>query len=642
MSTKTTLLLLAIAGVLLGFIALYEKNLPKSWQSTERERYVLVFDRNGVEGIEISSNEDKVRFRKSGNLWLMEAPVQDFADRNAINQLLTLCETLQKEPVAGCRIADKKQLKAFGVSKTSMRLKLLGPDMPPELLFGKDTAVEGKIYVRLDGSSTVSVASNALRNLILRKPDEFRDRQLTGFDATGVNKFSVETPAGKIDLIKTLGHWGLVKPLKARTEDATVNAFLNSVLHTQITAFLPDYSANLNSYGLSEPRGTVSFWTLGSSEPAVLELGAHDEKTGGVYARISTRGAICLLPKESENILKLQPNDFRDRLLLHVDLDMVDRITLRPAEKPPIRLQRQREEWILRDSEDSKKTFPANKTAILQFVKELQKAKIAAFVTDVASDLAKYGFDQPELRITFSAYASENTAESNAGEMPILTLAFGKTEGDNVYARVEEEPFIVSVNRSLLDAIRVESVQWRSRALLRCNPSSILGLTVTSYLEGNPGQPVSVALNGDHWEVGEGSTPGTVNSSNIQNLINTLASLNAMQWTNETDLAAPTQTVEFTMADGKKRQLILGVPAPDGTYLGRFQDEPGVFRLAAPDVSALRLQIIEPAQPIAPPESSQPVEPPQPVTPPQPIVPPQPIAPLQPITPSQPIVPLQP
>jgi len=636
MSTKTTLLLLAIAGVLLGFIALYEKNLPKSWQSPERERYVLVFDRNGVEGIEISSNEDKVRFRKSDNLWLMEAPVQDFADRNAINQLLTLCETLQKEPVAGCRIADKKQLKAFGVSKTSMRLKLLGPDMPPELLFGKDTAVEGKIYVRLNGSSTVSVASNALRNLILRKPDEFRDRQLTGFDSTGVNKFSVETPAGKIDLIKTVGRWGLVKPLKARTEDAIVNAFLNSVLHTQIIAFLPDHSANLNSYGLSEPRGTVSFWTLGSSEPAVLELGAHDEKTGGVYARVSTRGAVCLLPKESENILKLQPNDFRDRLLMHVDLDMVDRITLRPAEKPPIRLQRQREEWILRDSEDSKKTFPANKTEILQFVKELQKAKIAAFVTDVASDLAKYGFDQPELRITFSAYASENTSESNAGEMPILTLAFGKTEGDNVYARVEEEPFIVSVNRSLLDAIRVESVQWRSRALLRCNPSAIVGLIVTTYLEGNPEQPVSVVLKEGHWEVGEGSTPGTINSGNIQSLINTLASLNAMQWTNETDLAAPTQTVEFTMADGKKRQLILGVPAPDGTYLGRFQDESGVFRLAAPDVSALRLQLIEPAQPIAPP---QPVEPSPPVELPQPIVPLQPIAPLQPITPSLPIVP---
>ena len=144
MSTKTTLLLLAIAGVLLGFIALYEKNLPKSWQSTERERYVLVFDRNGVEGIEISSNEDKVRFRKSGNLWLMEAPVQDFADRNAVNQLLTLCETLQKEPVAGCRIADKKQLKAFGVSKTSMRLKLLGPDMPPSFSSARIRRWRGK------------------------------------------------------------------------------------------------------------------------------------------------------------------------------------------------------------------------------------------------------------------------------------------------------------------------------------------------------------------------------------------------------------------------------------------------------------------------------------------------------------------
>lgn len=594
MNTKTTLLLLAIAGVLLGFIALYEKKLPKSWQSEAREHFALVFDRNSVEGIEISSNEDKVRFHKNGNLWMMESPVKDFADARAIQEMLSLAENLEKEPVEGCANADKKQWKAFGVAKPSLRFKLLGPDMPPELLFGKDTAVEGKIYVRLDGSNTVSVANNGLRNFIQHKPDEFRDRQLANFDSDPVTKVSVATAAGEIDYVKVAKRWGIVKPLKARADDAAVIAFLNSILHTPIMAFLPDHSANLNSYGLSEPRGSVSFWTLGNSQPTVLELGARDEKTGGVYARISTRGAVCLLPKESENILKLQPNDLRDRRLIRVDLDTVDRITLRPTGKAPIRLQRQLEDWILRGDQAGQESTPADAAGILQFVKELQTKKVTAFVTDVASDLAKYGFDQPELRVTFSSYASENTAESNAGEQPIVTLTFGKTEGDIVYARVEEEPFIVSVNRSFVDAIATDSVRWRSRSLVHCNPSAIVNLDITSYTDGIPRPPISVTARGGSWEPSEGSIPGLLNRVNIQSLANTLSSLNAMQWTSDTDVTPSSLAIEFTTSEGKMRKLILGAPAQDGTCLGRFQGEQGVFRLSAPDVSALRLSLIEP------------------------------------------------
>ncbi len=591
MSTKTTLLLLAIAGLLLGFIALYERKQPKSWQSADRERYVLVFDRNSVEGIDLFSNEDKVTLRKRGNQWMMEAPVKDRADAGAVEEILARCEALQREP--GSFNADKQQLKDFGVNKTSVRLKLLGPEMPPELLFGKDTAVEGKMYVRLEGSNTVSIAGTDLRNLIIRKPDEFRDHQLADFDSREVARVSVKTNAGEIDLATQAGRWGVVKPLHARADDARVTAFLNSILHTPIVAFLPENSANLNSYGLSEPRGKVSFTTTRSPRPVVLEIGARDEKTGGVYARFSSRNAVCLLPKESENILSLHPNDLRDRLLLRLDLDYVDRITLRPAGKNPILLQRNREEWMLR----GENTVSANKAKVLKFVKELQTCKIEAFVTDVASDLAKYGLDQPQLTVTFSSYASENTSETNAGEMPILTLAFGKTEGDIVYVRLEDEPFIVAVDKATLAGISLNPVEWRALVVWNYRPAEIASLEVTHFTDGIPRPPVSLLLKENQWTPDEGSAPGTLNPVNIQSLINTLACLKPMQWTAETGPLVPSEILEFATVDGKSHKLILGAPAPDGTVPGMVEGDPGVFRLAAPDASALRLPLVDsPAQ----------------------------------------------
>ena len=71
------------------------------------------------------------------------------------------------------------------------------------------------------------------------------------------------------------------------------------------------------------------------------------------------------------------------------------------------------------------------------------------FVADVASDLPKYGLDKPQLTVTLSSFASENTAETKAGEHPLATIAFGKIDGENIFARVGEEPFVVAVQRSI-------------------------------------------------------------------------------------------------------------------------------------------------------------------------------------------------
>src|SRR5206468_9225959 len=112
----------------------------------------------------------------------------------------------------------------------------------------------------------------------------------------------------------------------------------------------------------------------------------------------------------------------------------------------------------------------ANAAEARRLIDLLNGELVTSFVADVASDLAKYGLDKPQLTVTLSAFASENTAETTAGEHPLATIAFGKIDGDNVFARVGEEPFVVAVRRSMMDNILADPLQWRELAVFKFKP----------------------------------------------------------------------------------------------------------------------------------------------------------------------------
>ncbi len=144
---------------------------------------------------------------------------------------------------------------------------------------------------------------------------------------------------------------------------------------------------------------------------------------------------------------------------------------------------------------------------------ELLKAEqVTKFVEDVASDLPKYGLDKPQLQVTFSSFASENTPESTAGEHPFATIAFGKIDGDNVYARLGDEPFIVTVRRSLLDNIFADPSQWQELAIFRFKPDEVHKFTVTTDRE-------SALVRNDkkEWSWVKGAEP--ISTVNVQSLL---------------------------------------------------------------------------------------------------------------------------
>lgn len=585
MKLRNTLLLLLAALGLFAFIFFYERHLPSTRDAAEREAHVVTFDRDKITGISLVNNEQKIELRKGADgQWMLDAPVKDRADDAAVAQLLTAVETLRKEATLESR-DGKDAVRDVGLAKPNVSLKLLGPGAPPAILFGKDAAVEGRQYVRLENSKTVFVVSNELKSQLAKKADDFRDRRLTDLSPAQVNKALIKTAAGEIELQKERDHWAINKPLKARGDDAKIPDLIASTLTARIETFVPgtDATAAAALTALNDPRGSVTFSAEGEEKPVTLQLSKPLEKSPDkIFAKLSGRDAIFTLPKKAADILDVKPNDLRDKHLVRLNLDTVDRIHIAPAGRPEITLARKGEAWTLKSAGDK----PANDAEIQRLAQTLENQNVSAFVSDVAADLPKYGLDHPSLRVTFSAYASENTAETAAGEQPVASILFGKTEGENVYAKLDEEPFIVSVPKTLLDAIWTDPLQWQDLVIFSEKPADIAAMEIT-----HAGQP-PLALKRDKaaWKPAAGDA--AINAAAAQSLANTLATLHAVRWAGATKpehgLDKPSLMVKWTTAADKKTHVLrVGAPTPDGFWYAAVDGMEGTFVLSKPDHDTL-------------------------------------------------------
>jgi len=591
MKSKTTLILLGLALALGLWIKFYESKRPNTEETKRRAGNVVNFERDKLEGFLIQNGDDKIELRRANDQWRLEAPIKDQADRSAIDSLVSKLEDWVKdESISEKEIAaDKNRLAEYDLERPRLRLKLLGKDLPPTILFGKDAALEGKMYVRFENSKETFLVRQTIKNEIAKKPEEFRDRKLTEITAEQVERVVLKTRAGEMELQKQGDSWEIVKPLRARGDTQKIGDLLAQVSGARIQQFVADDQGDLQPFGLAEPRGSVTLFTQDDKQGQMLQIGAASEKEKDqVYVRFSPRSFVYTLPKKTEAILETMPADLRDRHLARIDSNNLDRLTIDAAGKGKTVLARNDQSWTIASRDNQ----PANSTEANRLLETLKKEEVTKFVEDVASDLPKYGLDKPQLQITFSSFASENTAESKAGEHPFATIAFGKAEGENVYARVGEEPFVVAVRKGLVDGILTDPAQWQELAIFKFKPEEVHRLRVTTDKEASltrgPNQ---------EWTWAQGTEP--INQVNLQSLLNTLTTLRAVRWVGSIpppqafDQAQVTITFTTSPEDKNAHKLLVGGPAGEGMWFGRVEGRDGVFVLSNPDFNALRLPLAD-------------------------------------------------
>jgi hypothetical protein len=604
MNSKTTLILLAVVVALALWIKFYESKRPNSEERKRLAGNVVNFEEENLEGIVIQNGDDRIELRKSDEKWRLEAPIKDQADSSLVDGLVGALSSWQKEQTIPEEEIekDKGRLEEYDLAKPKLRVKLLGKEMPPEILFGKDAALEGKMYVRLENSKDAFLVSQRVKANVTKKAEEFRDRKLTDLSTLQVNRVALKTPAGEMELQKQGDNWEITRPLRARADNQKVADLISQVTAARIQQFVAEAGGDLQPYGLTEPRGSITLFKQAekeaeSSEGHTLQIGgAHPEQQDQVYVRFSARNFVYTLPKNIEELLNTKPADLRDKHLVRFDTNVLDRVTIDAPGKGKTVLARKDQAWTIASRDNQ----PANSTEVTRLLDTLKNEQVTRFVEDVASDLAKYGLDKPQVQVTLSSFASENTAETAAGEKPIATIAFGNADGDNVFARIGEEPFIVAVRKGLLDQIFTDPVKWQELAIFKFKPDDVHRLSVTTDKE------ITLTRGANkEWTRAEANEP--INTVNVESLLNTLTDLRAVRWEGS---AMPPQafdkpqiTINFTTSPDDKpaHKLIVGGPAGGGMWFARVEGRDGVFVISNPDFNALRLPLNEPPPPPAAP-----------------------------------------
>jgi Domain of unknown function (DUF4340) len=620
MNWRTTLILAVVVLAVFAYLRFFEMKQPSTGEARRQAQNVVNFDRNKIDGVVIQNGDEKIEIRRHDNKWRLETPFKDQADGALVENLLSDLETWQKEGTIPAKDidADKSKLNEYGLNRPKLKLKLIGSDRPPEILFGKDAALEGRMYVRFENSKETFLAKQSVKKDIDKKAEEFRDKKLTDLTTAQVRRTALKTPAGEMELEKKGDHWDIVKPLRARADDEKVGDLIAQVTTARIQQFVADDHGDLRPYGLAEPRGSITLFSQeGKKDQKVeiadsikvfgqedkgqmLQIGSVPEKEKDqVYVRFARRGAVYTLPKKIEEVLNIKPADLRDYHLVRIDTNVLDRITIDVPGKGKTVLARKDGNWTIA----SRNNAPADSGAVRRLIDTLQNQRVTKFVEDVASNLSKYGLDKPHLQLTFSSFASENTAETKAGEQPFAALAFGKEDGDNVYARLTDEPFVVAVRRGLLDQISADPLQWQELSIFKFKPDEIHRLSITTDKELSLERGEN---NQWHWLKGSGEIDGT----NVQSLLSRLSSLHALRWLGATKPQDGFEKPQLTFAlatssDNKvSHKLIIGAPASDGTWCAHVDGREGTFVISNSDLNSLRLPLVAQPSPMPSPTPS--------------------------------------
>src|SRR5436189_6461647 len=349
MKWRNTFILAVIALTGVVYFRFFEMKRPSTEEARRQAQNVVNFDRNKIDGIIIKNGDQQIEIRQRENKWRLETPIKDQADGALVENLLSDLETWQKEGTIPAKAieADKSKLTEYGLNNPKLKLRLLGQGRPPEIWFGKDAALQGRMYVRLQNSKETFLAKQSIRKDIDKKPEEFRDRRVTDLTTAQVRRITLKTPAGEMEMEKKGDHWDILKPLRARADDQKVGDLIAQITTARIQQFVADDRGDLRPYGLAEPRGSITLYDLEPKKGQKVELGESikvfgqeakgqtlqigsvpEKEKDQIYARFTPRGAVYTLPKKIEEILNTKPADLRDYHLVRIDTNILDRVTI--------------------------------------------------------------------------------------------------------------------------------------------------------------------------------------------------------------------------------------------------------------------------------------------------------------------------
>lgn len=288
--------------------------------------------------------------------------------------------------------------------------------------------------------------------IYLNKEEPFKqDRTLYSYEDRSVEEISIVSGTSELSFVKKPEGWAMVKPKPYKIDAGTVGSLENRLKDFLAARVLEEESYDLKTYGLDEPKATITF-KLDDGTQNTLFIGEMTASKVQYYAKDSAREQIYILGSyDVENFLR-PVNEFRDRTILKVDPTSLSSIGLDISGKRDFKL-------VTDGSGTWELTEPlrtaARGDAVAEMTNDIQELKIKDFI-EADGSLEKYGLESP-------AFTLELADSRNAQK-----IYFGNVDEDNqiIYIKNDDSDEICTLSLEAFDPRRFKIAEFLNEAPL--------------------------------------------------------------------------------------------------------------------------------------------------------------------------------
>jgi hypothetical protein len=223
-----------------------------------RDKVVLKFERDKVEGVEVKAGDKTLQVAKDNTEWKMTQPLQVRADYGTVEGLLGRLQSAAMKSIV-TETASPADLKKYGLDKPSATVNVKMGSARATLLVGSK-AENNTVYARDTSKGSVVTIDSALLDELKKTPDDYRRKDVFEFRSYNVNRveFTRNAETVAFEKVKSDGKdaaekWRRVSPNPADADKDKIDSLLNRVSNMRASSFV-DSSAKT---GLNSPAMTV-------------------------------------------------------------------------------------------------------------------------------------------------------------------------------------------------------------------------------------------------------------------------------------------------------------------------------------------------------------------------------------------------
>ncbi|MEW6355194.1 MAG: DUF4340 domain-containing protein [Planctomycetota bacterium] len=357
------------------------------------------------------------------------------------------------------------------------------------------------------------------------KAKELEKKIFQDYDSADAVKLEIKAKDKTLAFEKKDDKWHMSGPLKVRADKSNVMGVLDaceSMEKVRTVESKKGEAMDPAKYGLKTPQATVVFWAKpkDAKEETKRTLLVGGATPGGknIYVQVEGKDPIYVVEDAILEKANKDVNDFRDKTVIEIETSDVEKIEVALADAKPIECaKKDKEGWLVAQPINDL----GDKDEIEKIINKLRDLKVEKddFLSEDESDLKKYGLDKP--RATATVY------QKGAAK----TLLIGKgVEGkaDKVYAKGKAEASILAVKKDILDDLKKEPKDLRSKKVV-----NLVSTSDVNKIEIKRGdEAIVVEKKDDKWTVVK-PTEEKADSGSVDEFLDAVKDLKVEEWAAE-------------------------------------------------------------------------------------------------------------